>query len=176
MHPGNRDLELHLTIPPDQVLLSVRVTDDAGRPIRDGRLIVNVVGDDDSTNVNVAGKLVRVLLAAPADRVILSLYGAHDLDGEPLGRSVAGPFPVTSEPIPLQLPKGRNLVGRVVTADGVGVPHVSIDAYQLAPWFNFRGRSHLPVADPCRPEVPEQDDRGVDSGGPHGHARVEDRG
>lgn len=70
---------------------------------------------------------------------ILSVYDAHDLDGEPFGRFVAGPFPVTSEPISLQLPKGRNLVGRVVTAEGVGVPHVCIGAYQPAPWFNFRG-------------------------------------
>jgi hypothetical protein len=46
-----------------------------------------VVRGDGSAEGRVTGELVRLLVAAPADRVILAVRGAHDAEGDPVSEA-----------------------------------------------------------------------------------------
>jgi hypothetical protein len=86
---------------------------DRERPVKDGRCVGRLPADPEE-----------------APRFLFEVWGAVDGDGRPagIGHALFGPYPTAPGDLEVTLPAGRTLEGRVVDADGSGVPGISVSA------------------------------------------------
>jgi hypothetical protein len=150
VRPRREEYLLIIEDRPERPFLQVRVEDPGGRPVREAKVRVEVLGSFgglQDREIEVRDGAARCCLRFAARRVLLAVHDAVDREGAPLGETALGPVEISTSPVLVRLPGERVLRGRVTDPEGDPVPGVKLTAGLAPPVLNWIGRFDVGIHD-----------------------------